>query len=92
MSLTYEAAQKMIDDKNDNSEITKGIRNLNYLARIFKNQRIANGALQLASTQVFLISISLRFHFFYVRLNLVLMMKHITPQMFPFTKCLKLTH
>ncbi len=61
MSLTYEAAQKMIDDKKDSSEVTKGIRNLNYLAKIFKNQRIANGALQLASTQVLLMS--LRFDF-----------------------------
>lgn len=52
MSLTYEEAQKMIDNKNDNSDITNGIRYLNYIAKILKSNRINKGALQLASTQV----------------------------------------
>ncbi|KAL4471595.1 hypothetical protein ABPG74_008488 [Tetrahymena malaccensis] len=51
-SLNYGKAQSMIDDVNDNSELTKSIRNLNMLAKKLKQKRIDNGALSLASTQV----------------------------------------
>lgn len=51
-ALNYGEAQSMIDNPNDQSEITKGIRDLNFLAKKLKEKRIVNGALQLASTQV----------------------------------------
>lgn len=51
-ALNYGEAQAMIGNNNDQSDITKGIRDLNFLAKILKQKRIENGALQLASTQV----------------------------------------
>ncbi len=51
-ALNYGEAQRMIDDKNDQSEITQSIRYLNNLAKKLKMKRIEVGALQLASTQV----------------------------------------
>jgi exosome complex exonuclease DIS3/RRP44 len=52
MALTYGEAQNMIDNANDNTDITISIRNLNKLAKKLKQKRLDNGALQLASTQV----------------------------------------
>lgn len=40
----------MIDDKNDNSELTKSLRDLNFLAKKIKLGRVEKGALSLAST------------------------------------------
>ena len=51
-ALNYGEAQKMIDDTNDQSDLTKSIRDLNFLAKKLKAKRVTNGALQLASTQV----------------------------------------
>ncbi|EGR33437.1 rnb family protein, putative [Ichthyophthirius multifiliis] len=51
-SLNYQQAQNMIDNKNDNTELTNSIRYLNLLAKKLKAKRIQNGALSLASTQV----------------------------------------
>lgn len=51
-SLTYAEAQLRIDDKTQNDEITKSLRNLNALAKILKQQRVENGALTLASPEV----------------------------------------
>jgi len=51
-SLTYAQAQMRIDDKSDNSNITNSLRNLNKIAKILKQQRMDNGALSLASTEV----------------------------------------
>lgn len=51
-ALNYGEAQKMIDDVKDQSDLTKSIRDLNFLAKKLKEKRILKGALQLASTQV----------------------------------------
>jgi exosome complex exonuclease DIS3/RRP44 len=51
-SLTYAAAQEMIDDKSDNSELTQSIRNLNMLAKRIRQARMDRGALELASQEV----------------------------------------
>jgi exosome complex exonuclease DIS3/RRP44 len=51
-SLTYAAAQSMIDDVTDNSELTISIRNLNILAKKIRQARAARGALELASQEV----------------------------------------
>lgn len=51
-SLTYEAAQARIDDISDNSDLTRGIRLLNELAKKLRQRRIEAGALTLASPEV----------------------------------------
>jgi len=51
-SLTYTQAQMKIDDKNLNDELTLGLRRLNQIAKIFKAERIRNGALTLASNEI----------------------------------------
>ncbi|GFY68000.1 exosome complex exonuclease RRP44 [Trichonephila inaurata madagascariensis] len=51
-ALTYAEAQMRIDDKSLNDDITVSLRLLNSLAKILKKQRIENGALSLASTEV----------------------------------------
>lgn len=51
-SLTYAEAQMRIDDKSMNDNITKSLRHLNKLAKILKRNRIANGALSLASPEI----------------------------------------
>lgn len=51
-ALTYAEAQMKIDDKNLNDELTVSLRLLNMLAKILKKQRVENGALSLASTEV----------------------------------------
>ncbi len=38
-AMTYEMAQNLIDNKNDNSELAFSLRNLLKLAKIFKNNR-----------------------------------------------------
>jgi exosome complex exonuclease DIS3/RRP44 len=42
----------MIDNPNDRTIITQGIRNLNFIAKTLKKQRVEAGALSLASNQV----------------------------------------
>ena len=42
-SFTYAEAQLRIDDKTQNDDITKGLRNLNALAKILKQKRIDKG-------------------------------------------------
>lgn len=49
-SLHYQQAYELINDANDKSSLTQGIRRLNHLAKIFRKKRIENGALTLAST------------------------------------------
>jgi len=51
-SLTYKDAQEMIDDEDDNSELTIGIRNLMKIAKFLRNRRNEAGALTLASPEV----------------------------------------
>ncbi|GFU03397.1 exosome complex exonuclease RRP44 [Nephila pilipes] len=51
-ALTYAEAQLRIDDKSLNDDITISLRLLNNLAKLLKKQRIENGALSLASTEV----------------------------------------
>lgn len=51
-SLTYAAAQGMIDDSKDQSDLTKSIRNLNMLAKKIRQARMDRGALELASQEV----------------------------------------
>ncbi|XP_054715986.1 exosome complex exonuclease RRP44-like [Uloborus diversus] len=51
-ALTYAEAQMRIDDKSMNDEITVSLRLLNSLAKILKKQRVDNGALTLASTEI----------------------------------------
>lgn len=48
-ALQYKQAQLIIDDKNDQSELAKGLRRLNDLAKILKAKRMEKGALTLAS-------------------------------------------
>ncbi|OQR77660.1 exosome complex exonuclease RRP44-like [Tropilaelaps mercedesae] len=50
-SLTYAEAQAMIDDKARNDSVTQGLRVLNSLAKKLKAERMANGALNLASNE-----------------------------------------
>lgn len=47
-SLTYEEAQLKIDEKNQTSDIHKGLRSLNDLAKKLKRKRMESGALVLA--------------------------------------------
>ena len=51
-AMTYEQAQNKIDDPQDNDELAIGLRNLLKLSKILKSKRIANGALLLASSEV----------------------------------------
>ncbi|CAD8155345.1 unnamed protein product [Paramecium pentaurelia] len=51
-SLHYQQAQEMIDNPNDNSQLTQSIRLLNMLAKKLKQLRLDQGALSLASNQV----------------------------------------
>ncbi|EDW83411.1 uncharacterized protein Dwil_GK22331 [Drosophila willistoni] len=51
-AMTYEEAQVMIDDSNEQGEIAKSLRNLNRLAKILKKRRMDNGALVLASPEI----------------------------------------
>ncbi|XP_028406202.1 exosome complex exonuclease RRP44-like [Dendronephthya gigantea] len=51
-SFTYAEAQFRIDDKAQNDDVTKGLRNLNALAKILKQKRIDKGALTLASPEI----------------------------------------
>ena len=49
-SLSYEQAQKRINDKEDISEISLSLRNLLEISKILKEGRKKNGSLSLAST------------------------------------------
>lgn len=51
-SLTYKDAQGMIDDTNDNSELTQSIRHLMEIAVALRKKRNEAGALTLASPEV----------------------------------------
>ena len=51
-SLSYKQAQSMIDDKSDNSELTKSIRYLMKIAVKLRQKRNDVGALTLASPEV----------------------------------------
>lgn len=51
-SLTYAAAQAMIDDSEDHSDLTVSIRNLNQLAKNIRRARMDRGGLELASQEV----------------------------------------
>eukprot|EP00042_Codosiga_hollandica_P046300 m.485558 g.485558 ORF g.485558 m.485558 type:complete len:1099 (+) comp57208_c0_seq10:182-3478(+) len=51
-ALMYSEAQLRIDDKTDQSDITRGLRVLNSLAKILHTQRLEAGALMLASSEV----------------------------------------
>jgi exosome complex exonuclease DIS3/RRP44 len=51
-SLNYYKAQEMIDDKNDNSPLTKSLRGLLEIARVLRDRRVKNGALTLASPEL----------------------------------------
>ncbi|CAG0895756.1 unnamed protein product, partial [Cyprideis torosa] len=51
-ALTYEAAQLRIDDASDQSELIRGLRRLNQLAKILKRKRLDAGALVLESSEV----------------------------------------
>ncbi|KAJ3297254.1 exosome catalytic subunit dis3 [Borealophlyctis nickersoniae] len=51
-SLTYDEAQARLDDKTLNDPVTLGIKALNSLAKKLRAQRIARGALTLASPEV----------------------------------------
>uniref|UniRef100_A0A8C5GMY8 Exosome complex exonuclease RRP44 n=1 Tax=Gouania willdenowi TaxID=441366 RepID=A0A8C5GMY8_GOUWI len=51
-SLTYAEAQMRIDDTSLNDDVTKSLRGLNKLAKIFKRKRIEKGALTLSSLEV----------------------------------------
>ena len=51
-AFTYQQAQDVIDDQNNNSELTKGLRILLKISQFLKRKRLEQGALQLASTQV----------------------------------------
>ena len=51
-ALTYAEAQLKIDDPKQSDEVTIGLRGLNRLAKILKQQRLSKGALNLASPEV----------------------------------------
>lgn len=51
-SLTYEAAQKRLDDPTLTDEVTNGIRLLDKFANILRGRRMEAGALTLASPEV----------------------------------------
>ena len=51
-AMTYEMAQNLIDNSNDDSSIAESLRNLLQLSRILKRRRIESGALVLASSEI----------------------------------------
>lgn len=51
-ALSYEQAQLLIDDPNQQDELTQGLRNLNKLSKILKARRMARGALVLSSPEI----------------------------------------
>jgi exosome complex exonuclease DIS3/RRP44 len=51
-ALTYQKANEIMNDVNDNSEIAVGIRNLNKIAKHFRKKRMDAGALILASNEM----------------------------------------
>jgi exosome complex exonuclease DIS3/RRP44 len=51
-AMSYQKAQKLVDDENDTSEIADSIRQLLRLSRIMKGRRLDAGALKLASPQL----------------------------------------
>ena len=51
-SLTYDEAQAMLDDRSYEDTVSKSVRLLNMLAKIFRQKRIDEGALTLASPEV----------------------------------------
>ncbi|RZC38435.1 exosome complex exonuclease RRP44, partial [Asbolus verrucosus] len=51
-AMTYEEAQLIIDDKTKQDSLAEALRNLNKLAKIMKERRLANGALVLTSPEV----------------------------------------
>lgn len=51
-AFSYERAQNQIDDKNNNEDLTQLMRYLLDLSRKLKQQRVDNGALNLASPEV----------------------------------------
>ena len=51
-ALTYKQANDRMQDKNDNSDVTQGIRNLNKIAKHLRNKRLESGALVLASNEI----------------------------------------
>lgn len=50
-SLSYQSAQKLIDS-DDQKELSQSLRRLLAISKLLKQQRIENGALELASTEV----------------------------------------
>ena len=50
-ALAYKEAQKIIDDKNNNTLIGKALKNLIIVSRCLKNERLLKGALSLSSPQ-----------------------------------------
>merc|ERR1719409_2679133 len=50
--MSYAEAQARIDDPRDNSEITKGLRNLMMITQKLHQKRLDAGALVLASAEV----------------------------------------
>jgi exosome complex exonuclease DIS3/RRP44 len=51
-SMSYQKAQRLVDDASDHSEITESIRMLLHLSRIMRAKRLENGALKLSSPQL----------------------------------------
>eukprot|EP00931_Biecheleriopsis_adriatica_P073849 TRINITY_DN4805_c0_g1_i1.p1 TRINITY_DN4805_c0_g1~~TRINITY_DN4805_c0_g1_i1.p1 ORF type:complete len:1041 (+),score=211.65 TRINITY_DN4805_c0_g1_i1:97-3219(+) len=51
-AMSYAEAQARIDDSKDQSEITLSLRNLLHLTKIIRANRVAAGALELASQEV----------------------------------------
>eukprot|EP00049_Salpingoeca_infusionum_P001523 m.48938 g.48938 ORF g.48938 m.48938 type:complete len:1097 (-) comp11071_c0_seq2:2033-5323(-) len=52
VAMMYSEAQFRIDDKSDQTSLTKGLRVLNGLAKKLRARRLSQGALMLASTEV----------------------------------------
>ncbi|XP_060878753.1 exosome complex exonuclease RRP44 [Metopolophium dirhodum] len=51
-AMTYDQAQLIIDDQNQDNSIALGLRQLNKFAKILKKRRIEAGALVLASPEI----------------------------------------
>ncbi|OHT13332.1 RNB-like protein [Tritrichomonas foetus] len=51
-AMSYQKAQEIVDDPNDQSEMANNIRGLLYLSRILKQKRFDAGALKLSSPQL----------------------------------------
>ena len=56
-SLTYEAAQKKIDDVNDQTELAESLRRLLKISKTLTNTRASNGLIKLNSFEVIFILI-----------------------------------